>query len=486
MRSSFDGFYTPTEAQYQALWRDALIVLDANVLLNLYRIPTTARDELLNVLELLKDRIWIPHQVALEFQRNRLTVIWSERKMTEDALSGASSLVGGISQKVDALQIDKRGLGITPAPLIKELSDANAKLLEAIQAVQGSQLDISSVDPLRDRLDNLLEGRVGPGPKNQQQLDELIKDGDQRFEKRIPPGYEDAEKDKKPSDGTFIFDHLLYQRKFGDLILWRQLLAHLNATDVKSVLLITADQKEDWWWKVQGRTLGAHPELVREILRTTSIDLFWMYSSVQFVEQAKKYAGANVSSQSVQELEQIVELQSLPTVSISTIDFVNKWSHNSETPISEYQDALVAVHQWLSRHRKDVRQGQSFPDFVIYNKDKKHGFEVKYLRNFERMLFPPGATASVLRGYLETKERRLDTFTMIAVIPSDDLFEIVGTERKADLRRRIARFLARYPIDGVIVASVVGDDLEVLTVVSRKGLPLEDEEADENGYSDEE
>src|SRR5665647_778377 len=84
MKKSFYGYYSPTTEQYQLLWKEGLIVFDANVLLNLYRLPTTARDELISVLELLKERLWIPHQVALEFQRRRLTVISNERKNTED------------------------------------------------------------------------------------------------------------------------------------------------------------------------------------------------------------------------------------------------------------------------------------------------------------------------------------------------------------------------------------------------------------------
>src|SRR5688572_10376163 len=105
MKESFFGYYPPSAEKYARLWREGLIVLDTNVLLNLYRLPTTARDELLTVLELLRDRIWIPHHVALEFQRRRLTVISAERKSTEDALSSASDFVAEVKRRVDALQI---------------------------------------------------------------------------------------------------------------------------------------------------------------------------------------------------------------------------------------------------------------------------------------------------------------------------------------------------------------------------------------------
>ncbi len=171
MENSFHGYYPPTSEEYERLWKEGLIVLDTNVLLNLYRLPTTARDELISVLELLKERLWIPHQVALEFHRRRLTVIAGERKTTEDALTSASELVSDLKKKVDALQIDKRGLGIDPQPLISDLDKANLQLIEAIKAAHSSQLDISASDPIRERLDELLDGCVGVGPSSQAELE---------------------------------------------------------------------------------------------------------------------------------------------------------------------------------------------------------------------------------------------------------------------------------------------------------------------------
>lgn len=48
-----------------------MIVLDANVLLDLYRITPDARRQVLETLRDVADRLWVPHQAALEFSRNR-------------------------------------------------------------------------------------------------------------------------------------------------------------------------------------------------------------------------------------------------------------------------------------------------------------------------------------------------------------------------------------------------------------------------------
>ncbi|NMG50879.1 hypothetical protein GO613_22560 [Azoarcus communis] len=473
MKTNFYGYYPPTVEQYERLWQEGLIVLDTNVLLNLYRLPTTARDELINVLELLKDRLWIPHQVALEFQRRRLTVIASERKATEEALTATSDLVADIKKRVDALQIDKRGLGIESQPLLTELETANNQLLEAIKTTHNAQLDISASDPVRERLDLLLNNRVGTGPTSQADLDNLVVNGEDRYKEKIPPGFADADKDKNPNEASFIFDHIKYQRKYGDLILWRQLIQHVKDTNTKSVLLVTADRKEDWWWREQGKTIGPHPELVREIQREGAVELFWMYSSVQFVEHANKYSSASVSNESVAEIKQVA--LSSPTSSANVREFLGRQLSALIDPrATDLQERYLSgrmdqreiescVERWLERRGELVESNpRGFPDFLVRSDDDAHGYEVKYLRQFDRMLVSPSVVTSMLRGYMETKEGRLSGFTLVIAISEEDFFDILHTERKSELHRRLGRLLRKYPIDGIVIGAVVDDDFQVL------------------------
>jgi len=480
MKTSFSGYYPPNTDQYEQLWRDALIVLDTNVLLNLYRLPTTARDELLGVLELLKDRLWIPHQVALEFQRKRLSVIASERKATEDALTATNDLVDDIKTKVLGLQIDKRGLGIETQPLLDELEKANNQLLDAIKATHNAQLDISASDPVRQRLDELLENRVGNGPTTQEELNQLINLGEERFKEKIPPGFADIDKEKNPNEATFNFDHINYQRKFGDLILWRQLIQHVKNAKIKTVLLITADRKEDWWWREQGKTVGPHPELIREIFREGGVDLFWMYSSVQFVEHANKYSTASVSNESVEELKQVAQFKSENSRNIHEfLEQPRKFSNSNEADLSlrygsDHTDIRFieqCVEFWLSRNGDLVEANHiGFPDFLVRSNDYVHGYEIKYLRSLDRMLMSPTVTNGLLRGYLEIKEHRLSRFTLIIVVPYDNYLGIVESKRKSQLYNKLDRLLSNYPISSIVLGAVVDDEFVVLVHQRTSGL----------------
>src|SRR4051794_4032848 len=67
MKEQFPGFYRPSKAEFDRLWKEGWFVLDANVLLNLYRYKAEARTDYLNVLAQIAARTWIPHQAALEF-----------------------------------------------------------------------------------------------------------------------------------------------------------------------------------------------------------------------------------------------------------------------------------------------------------------------------------------------------------------------------------------------------------------------------------
>ena len=78
MKNGFEHYFKPDESALAELWDRALIVLDANVLLDLYRLPTVASSDLLSVLDGVSERIWLPHQVAAEFHRGRIGVIAKE------------------------------------------------------------------------------------------------------------------------------------------------------------------------------------------------------------------------------------------------------------------------------------------------------------------------------------------------------------------------------------------------------------------------
>lgn len=477
MKSSFTGYYAPSTEQYETLWKEALFVLDTNVLLNLYRLPTVARDELLDLLELLKDRLWIPHQVGLEFQRGRLTVIANERKSTEDALSAAQSVVGQVKDKVEGLQVDKRGLGIESKPLLDELERSNQKLIDAISAIHSSQLDVSSTDVVRQKLDELLDGRVGQAPATQKELDEIVSDGEDRFSNKIPPGFADADKQKNPNEAYFIYDHIKYQRKFGDLILWKQLIKHAKETNTKKILFITADRKEDWWWREQGKTIGPHPELMREIKREGDVELFWMYSSVQFVEHANKYSKAKVSTQSVAEIEQVAQFNIDRVLDVehpyanTHFNDIRKSKrkrnpyiselNTHDTPDFRYQEERI--YSWLSRTIEGLSHNpEGSPEFITPTPEGLHGYLVSRGLNVtleNKHLLVPKRVRSAIYQVISGE---LSALTVIFLLDEFETNYVLDNDQLPALGEKIDNMLKLQPLREVFVGELVQGRFHVL------------------------
>jgi hypothetical protein len=331
--------------------------------------------------------------------------------------------------------------------------------------VHRSQLDIAVSDPIRDRLDILLSGKIGPPPNDQAQIDMLSADGDQRFNSKIPPGFADIDKDKNPHEAIFYHDGLCYHRKFGDLILWKQLLNHAKENNVKSVLFITSDRKEDWWWREKGKTIGPRPELVREISRVANVELFWLYSSDQFLEGARHFANAEVSQESLSQLKDVVRVKFASLVddelrthlrdSIATHlrDSNARASDNpdlSPSPAPDPAWAERAVHRWLRGRFDVVYLPGGFPDFLVETPNGVHGYEVKYISNIARVLLSTSAVNAMIRGCLDVNEGRLSQLSLVLVSDKQKFIEDLWPELKEKIDDRLDRLLALYPISEII------------------------------------
>lgn len=302
MREVFDEFYGPREDDYRRLITDGLIVLDANILLQLYELPKESREALLSTLERVKDRLWIPFQVGLEFQTRRLTVIARQLGGLESILESSVTAFGKVRSEVEALELQKRGVSIDDANLRAGLSQAESELRKIVEATQDEAAAISLIDPIRDRIDALFLGRVGSPPSSQADVDALGVLAQARYDCAVPPGFKDASKDKDDPKAGLYSRGLKFERKYGDFYLWRQTLDHAKEHSKRVVVFVTSDSKRDWWQIVRDVTVGPLPALVREMKSEGGAELFWMYNLGQFLEQANKHLGANISEAALREV----------------------------------------------------------------------------------------------------------------------------------------------------------------------------------------
>lgn len=347
-----------------------MLVVDTNILLQLYRVPEATRKEILDILRALGDRLWVPHHVGLEFERNRLGVIASARKQADEILQDFAGLEG-LSDKIRALELDKRAIGVEEEPLLIALRAAREKACEVMQTVRESHVQLSHDDPIRDAIHDLYTGRIGDAPVDQGAVDDMERDGQRRFDNLVPPGFRDAGKDA----AAYVAKGLRYQRRFGDYVVWRQTVDYVKAHGVSHLMYATLDNKEDWWHRLQGQTVGPLPELVHE-MQSAGVEVFWMYNLQQLVEQSKRMGVAAVSDTTLQEVQEVQMRADLMPEGEGADEYVKL-----ERPLSEYSEREAAVAEWL-KQRNIIAQpsGLLAPDLVAKTAVGSAGYEVISLR----------------------------------------------------------------------------------------------------------
>lgn len=372
MKNLFPQFSHPSELNYSSVWRDAIFVFDTNVLLNLYRYQSATRDELLNVLSKLADRIWIPHHVALEFQRNRLKVIAEQNRRFADVRRTIEKAQSTLIADFEKLQLHRRHSLINPQLLINGFGKLADDFLVDLKKLQETQQKLSEADPLKIKIEDLFFNRVGPAPTTQSEIDVLYKEAEARYKSKIPPGYQDADKDKDGPD-EHISGGIVYKRKYGDFLVWHQLLANASSKKTKAVVFVTDDRKEDWWWKIDSdgpKTIGPRPELIEEAKLKASVESLLMYDPEGFLKYAKEFLQASVSEATLKEVRDV-----------STQRDLMNFDFNEIKEVVWYAERAVLL--WLERRfGQKIIEGlrKSYPDFVIEHDGKIFGFEVKVIR----------------------------------------------------------------------------------------------------------
>lgn len=298
MKTMFPGYFASDAANLKVIWERCLFVLDANVLLSLYRYSDDTRSELVEIFNLLGDRVWVPNQVASEYLMNRVGVINQQVKIYDEAIKNVEELKRSFEnprQHPFVKEVTFRELGASFDKVVFELNENKKTYLGRIES-----------DDVKAELEKLLDGRVG-APLTAEKIKDVLSTGQDRYSQKIPPGYKDA---KKGGDSDVVADRL---KPYGDYIVWRQTLDKAKAEGVP-VVFVTGDKKEDWWTIFSGSPIEPHPQLVEEFVKEVGHG-FFMYLPEKFMERANEYLNRATSQRAVDE---IVDVRSEELVENST------------------------------------------------------------------------------------------------------------------------------------------------------------------------
>ncbi len=276
MKKIFKEFYPLNDKELKDLWEKCIFIFDANVLLNLYRYSQRTSKQLRKILnnDKIKNRIWIPYQFAKEYQTQRLKVINEQKCFYEKLILDIDKLIKN----------HKRHSFVNIDSLMKAVK---VKIVDKQKKHPEWNID----DSIRDELTRIFDGKVGEPFHffSDEDKKNKYKNWQERYLKKIPPGYEDI---KKPEE-----------ERYGDLIGWLEIMDYAR-DNKKSIIFITDDNTEDWWWRINGWTIGPRYELRKEIINEAQ-SLFYMYNSKEFMQHTSEYLKQKVDKFVVAELEEV-------------------------------------------------------------------------------------------------------------------------------------------------------------------------------------
>jgi len=252
----FWGYLPLSEEEKKDIWENSSVVLDTNILLNLYRYSEKTQNEVFEILDGFKERFVIPKIVLDEFFANRDSVIQehldvcSEIKNLIDIEKIKSGIDSFRHQKLDFESLKK---------IINDFDFEINKFLDSCKTI-----NFFDSDPILEKLVIWFDGKIIDNFE-ENVLQELYKEGEERYKKNIPPGY----KDKNKSTGN---------NKYNDFIIWKHILQYASENK-KNILFISDDLKEDWLTIRNGEKKGPRKELLNEFYSKTNHQRIYFYST---------------------------------------------------------------------------------------------------------------------------------------------------------------------------------------------------------------
>lgn len=261
MKKSFPEYYPLSKSQKEKLWDSGVFVFDASLLLDLYSYSEDTRNDFLNILEKMGDQVWLPHQFAFEYQKNRLKVIRQGKRAYKDINQKLKS-----SFEYTKKNIEQRHPFLDISGILKDIQSSVDTAIKQVLATEKRHPNWFVNDTVRKRLDKIFKDKIGAPCKNEEALEQ---EGAKRYSRGIPPGFEDIKKE---------------DNRYGDWLGWYQIM-EMAEKNKKSIVLVTSEQKKDWWLKFEEEIIEPLPELRKEISKNGS--QFHMYNMETFLQVAK-------------------------------------------------------------------------------------------------------------------------------------------------------------------------------------------------------
>lgn len=307
MKEQFFEFdYSLDEEEINQIWQssETIFVVDTNVFLNLYSYQEPTRNAIFESLRKVEDKLWSPHQIMLEYNKNRNEVIYKSKKNFELILKHLSDYIEAHNCSSNELtKFDNEYGKIYPElrelfrdfqkdeneSQVRFISELNARarvITDKIAEYKQQTISLKGKDTIREKLAGFYTDEKIGQPYTKDEIEKIYEEGNQRYIDLIPPGYKDSDKTEK-----YYYRGTFYQSKFGDLVLYKQILKHCKESSITNVIFITEDSKEDWKEKIPHENqsyYGIRREIRAEAFTEANIKNFISLNIKEFIQHSNQ------------------------------------------------------------------------------------------------------------------------------------------------------------------------------------------------------
>lgn len=250
------------------------IVLDTSAWLRIYTYSPPLRHAIINEISSRSELFWIPHQVREEVGNNNKKSMNTNPQRLQKEVRNLKTPIDDLKDSADKIAEDMHKFGFSESKVLKETFDEHLNALKTyikdynLQKSTELPLDIYKMINEEDSF------KFGNGFSYFELMD-IYKEGEFRYAHNIPPGYADT-KDKDEADEK---DKTSLTKKYGDLIIWKEILNHLvdNKGEAdNNVIFVTDERKEDFWNLNRNKITGPRPELINEFAQYSKGELHLM------------------------------------------------------------------------------------------------------------------------------------------------------------------------------------------------------------------
>lgn len=375
MNEMFKGYLNYSNDEYSRIWKDALIVVDTNILLNFFRYSKDTRKILFDIFDKLKARLWIPYQVGKEFFK-------SKNKVMVNSYNEYDSLLKTLNKTFDEALNEinkKKNTQLKCKEKIQEIIKSNIKEIEHLLINEKNEkVPKFKENDVEEKILNLFNECIGED-FDSEEYETIKKEGINRINNKIAPGYKDSSKSE--NGDYYIFYSLIKKAK----------------NDNKDIIFITDDVKEDWFNEYNGEKHGGNNELLNEFYEKTG-KLLMIYTSDGFVKAYNKNIENKLPDENlIKELINIRNEKSLINNRLllnknnyyfsNIINNYKKILNNSSNDINKtdiIEDLYFAIeHLDISNYKKNILQ----KELIKINKSRDYSNNSELLDILNHILF---------------------------------------------------------------------------------------------------